>query len=440
MIMPNLLQVALLTICTIAYFPAQAHTVQLKTTLNTSAILADQKQLAYVKVSLRGIPIEKKEQRTATNIAIVLDRSGSMTGQKIEQAKEAAITAVNHLNNQDIIAIVAYDTTVEVLVPATKASDKEKIIAAIGKIQPRESTALFAGVSKGAAEVRKFQDKQHVNRVILLSDGLANVGQSSPEELGDLGASLIKEGISVTTLGLGLGYNEDLMTKLASKSDGNHAFVENATDLVRIFNQEFGDVLSVVAQDVTVQIQCAEGIRPVRVLGREADIRGQQVTTTLNQLYGNQEKYVLLEVEIPATAAENRRDIARVTVDYLDMTSHRTEHLADAASLRFSANQRVVEESVDKEVMISVTEQIALEKNKEAIKLRDSGKAKEAEELLRSNASYLDQEAKKYGSERLQKQKESNEQSAGSVASPEWSRERKKMRSDQNAIENQQSW
>jgi len=437
----HLFQVILLAICTLAYFPAHAHTVQLKTTLNTSAILADQKQLAYVKVSLRGIPIEQKEQRIPTNIAIVLDRSGSMSGQKIEQAKEAAITAINHLNNQDIVAIVVYDTTVEVLVPATKASDKEKIIAAIRKIQPRESTALFAGVSKGAAEVRKFQDKQHVNRVILLSDGLANVGQSSPEELADLGASLIKEGISVTTLGLGLGYNEDLMTQLANKSDGNHAFVENATDLVRIFNQEFGDVLSVVAQEVTVTIHCAEGIRPVRVLGREADIRGQRVTAKLNQLYGNQEKYILLEVEVPAIAAENQREIARVTVDYLDMTTHRTEHLADTASLRFTTNQRLVEESVDKDVMIAVAEQIALEKNKEAVKLRDVGKMKEAEELLRHNADYLDQEAKKYGSERLQKQKDSNEKAAGSLASPEsWSRERKKMRSDQNAIENQQSW
>jgi len=128
-------------------------------------------------------------------------------------------------------------------------------------------------------------------------------------------------------------------------------------------------------------------------------------------------------------------------VDYLDMTTHRTEHLADTASLRFTTNQRLVEESVDKDVMIAVAEQIALEKNKEAVKLRDVGKMKEAEELLRHNADYLDQEAKKYGSERLQKQKDSNEKAAGSLASPEsWSRERKKMRSDQNAIENQQSW
>src|SRR4029450_1790476 len=90
----------------------------------------------------------------------------------------------------------------------------------------------------GAAAVRKFLDRQRVNRIILLSDGQANVGPSSPGDLGNLGASLIKEGISVTTLGLGLDYNEDLMTQLARRSDGNHYFIENSSDLARRFGYE----------------------------------------------------------------------------------------------------------------------------------------------------------------------------------------------------------
>ena len=85
----------------------------------------------------------------------------------------------------------------------------------------------------------------------------------SPAALGDLGASLGKSGISVTTIGLGLGYNEDLMVRLAEKSDGNHAFVENSRDLSRIFEYEFGDILSVVAQDVKIKINCLPGVKPV---------------------------------------------------------------------------------------------------------------------------------------------------------------------------------
>ena len=113
-----------------------------------------------------------------------------------------------------------------------------------------------------------------MNRVILLSDGQANVGPKSATELGELGMSLGKEGISVTTIGLGAGYNEDLMANLAGYSDGNHAFVENAEDLVRIFNYEFGDVLSVVAQDLVIRIQLMDGVRPMRLLGRDGEILG----------------------------------------------------------------------------------------------------------------------------------------------------------------------
>lgn len=80
-------------------------------------------------------------------------------------------------------------------------------------------TALYAGVAQGASELREFLDPHRVNRIILLSDGQANKGPSSPSELGNLGAALISEGISVTTIGIGLGYNEDLMTQLAPRSD-----------------------------------------------------------------------------------------------------------------------------------------------------------------------------------------------------------------------------
>ena len=101
--------------------------------------------------------------------------------------------------------------------------------------------------------------------MILLFDGLANVGPSSPADLGRLGKAFLKEGISVTTVGVGNDFNEDLMTQLSQTSDGNHYFVETSSDLPRIFAQELGDVLSVVARKVVVEIECPEGIRPIRI-------------------------------------------------------------------------------------------------------------------------------------------------------------------------------
>ncbi len=255
-----------------------ADQLKLNVALGHAVLKADQKQTDYLRVALRGFKLRNERERTPVNVAIVIDRSGSMQGEKIRKAKEAAIMAVRRLTSRDIASVITYSDTAHVLVPATKLTNKEPVIAALRGLQAGGSTALFAGVSIGAGELRKFLDRKRVNRIILLSDGIANVGPSSPAELSDLGASLIKESISVTTIGLGSGYNEDLMSKLAQKSDGNHYFAENATDLARVFNGELGDVLSVVAQEVLIKIQCAEGIRPVRVLGRDANITGQLVT------------------------------------------------------------------------------------------------------------------------------------------------------------------
>lgn len=119
------------------------------------------------------------------NIAIVLDKARSMQGSKIEEARRGAIEAVKRLGPNDIVSVITYDSTVQVLVPATKLTDKAAVCQKISQIKAGGRTALFAGVSKGAVEVRKFLDKERVNRVVLLSDGKANIGASSPSELGN---------------------------------------------------------------------------------------------------------------------------------------------------------------------------------------------------------------------------------------------------------------
>lgn len=434
------LAAAIITLAMSLPVAARAEQVKVNVTPGKPYLLADQKQTTYLKVSLTGLSIEEIERRTPVNIAIVIDKSGSMTGEKIRKAKEAAIMAIDRLGPNDIISVVAYDHTVEVLVPATKASEKQAIKRAVERLEVGGNTALFAGVSKGAAEVRKFLDRQRVNRIILLSDGLANVGPSSPAELGDMGASLIKEGISVTTIGLGLDYNEDLMTQIARRSDGNHAFVEKAADLVKIFNSEFGDVLSVVAQEVTMKIRCADAIRPIRVLGRDADITGQTVTAYLNQIYGNQEKYLLLEVEVPNTRESKSLDLAEVSVTYANMATRSTDKIMRSVSVRFTASERIVEENTNASVMASAVEQMAIEKNKLAVALRDQGKIEEARKVLTDNAGFLRDNAQRYKSEELERYGVANTEDAGKLDSSSWTQRRKGMYKDQDSRGRQQKY
>jgi len=417
---------------------AAAAPVKLDVSTGQPVLLQGQEQTTYLKIGLQGQ--QTAQVRTPVNLAIVLDRSSSMNGDRIVKAKEAALLVLQRLTADDIVSIITYDSTVEVLVPATKLTDREALEARIRAIEPRGSTALFAGVSKGLEEARKFLSNTRVNRVILLSDGQANVGPSSPNELARLGASAGKEGISITTLGLGLGYNEDLMAQLAEKSDGNHAFVADASDLTRIFTAELGDVMSVVAQEVTVKVKLNDGVTPLRVLNRDAQIYGDQVILSLNQIYAKQEKYFLLEVKLPKGKAGQTMPIAQVDVSYADVASGGVGRLTSQADVRYTHNVAEASQAENKPVMVAAVEAIAVQANRQAVALRDQGKVKEAEKALKDNAAYLKKNASQYKSSRLDTYGEQNQYEADNLDDGNWNNTRKAMRKSQHTLENQQSY
>lgn len=404
---------------------AGATQIKIRSGLATPVLQADKRQTAFMKVGLMGFPIARDERRFPVNVAVVLDKSGSMTGEKIERAKQAARQAIGRLQSDDIVSVVTYDTTVNVLVPATKLSDKESVMSATGRIEAGGNTALFAGVAKGADELRKFFKKEQVNRIILMSDGLANVGPSNPSDLGQLGTSLAREGITVSTIGLGLDYNEDLMTLLASKSGGSHYFAEQATDLERTFEREFRRTLSVVAQEVVVRIDCLPGVRPVRVLNREAEISGQIVTVQLDQLYSESEKYVVLEVELPPSVDGSEMKVASVEATYGNLKTKTSDRVASTVSARFAKSSEDVEKSTDRDAMIDVVEQLGTEKSLAAMKLRDEGRVEEARKLYSVNSEFLATNAARFSSDKLAKQKTQNDSGASNLDDGKWARERK---------------
>jgi len=410
---------------------AHAKQVELDVALGNPVVLAGEKQTGYLRVAMKGFELDDPSQRTPVNVAIVLDKSGSMSGQKIDKAKEAAIMAIQRLRPDDIVSVVVYDHTVSVVVPATKVSDREAIFAAIRRINAGGNTALFAGVSKGAHEVRKFLDDQRVNRIILLSDGLANTGPSSPGDLAQLGESLMREGISVTTIGLGIDYNEDLMTRLAAASDGNNYFAEEARDLDNVYAREFGEVLSVIAQEVGLRIECAEGVRPVRVLGREADINGRVITAALNQLYSRQTKYILIEVELPAGEVGQEFQVAKVDLDYANLQTETRDRLSSRIAVAYVDSPKVVESRYNKRVMGSVARQVGAETNRVAMELRDQGQVEEARQALKMNSAYLKEWGDRVDNDYLRRDAEYNRLDADNLDEHNWKRQRKSMRNQQ---------
>ncbi len=418
---------------------ASAEDVKVDVAVDTPAVLAKGKPVVHLRVALTGGDIRAGNTRPPVNVCLVIDKSGSMTGAKLEKAKMSALMALERLSGEDIVSVVAYSSAVNVLVPATRASDRAFIVNAINSIQPDGSTALFAGVSKGAEELRKFLDKNRVNRIVLLSDGIANVGPSSPGDLGALGASLSREGMVVTTIGYGLDYNEDLMVRLAQASDGNHMFAEGPEDVEKAFQKEFGDVLTVVAQEIRIQVNCASDVRPVRMLGREAEISNNSVTANISQLYAGQTKYILLETELPEGGAGGARQIASVNISFVNMLSHSSENRTLLAGpVEYVDSEATVEARTNREVAISVARQIGNENTVKAAELVDRGGSMLGVPRFVDNASELSRKAAQLNSPELAEDARKNAAFAHSDLDNNWKKERKSLREMQQSIKQQQ--
>lgn len=369
--------------------------------LDRGLLTAGSAQTAVIRVNLDAQLRDDRMERPPVNLVLVIDRSGSMAGDKIARAREAAIEALRRLNNRDRFALVAYDHQVETLISSQSAANTAWMEERIRHLEPGGNTALFSAVSQGAAEVRRHLGKGFVNRVVLLSDGLANVGPSNPSDLGRLGAALLKEGISVTTIGVGTDYNEDLMAQLADRSDGNHYFVAESRDLSRIFAAELGDVLSTIARRVVIEIDCPEGVRPLRIIGREGRILHNRVELRMNQLYGGQSKYALVEVEVPAGKPNQVITLGQVRCRYENALTSATEQSETQIVARYSANLDEVRSSVDTGVQKAVIDNEIAEARDKALDLYNAGRKDEAVQELQQRRMQIEEKAKALGASSL---------------------------------------
>jgi len=400
---------------------------------------AGKPQNIVLKISLDAPLAPANTQRPAVNIALVLDRSGSMNGTKIEQAKAAAQEALNRLGLQDIFSLVTYNNTIQTIVPAQQPRHKNEISNTIRQIHAGGNTALFGGVSQGAAEIRKNIENDYVHRIVLLSDGLANVGPSTPEDLARLGAALIKENISVTTVGVGVDYNEDLMARLSQKSDGNTYFVESGYDLPAIFTAELGDVLNVVAKKVKVIITLEEDVTPVNIIGREGRINGNRITLSMNQLYGGQEKYALVEVKLPASTPGSNRKIARADVYYENPFTREQVQSSGVSHIKFSSNPATVAASTNIDVVREYQLNLNALAQEKAIELSDKGDKKKAVAELKKSAGKLKEMGAKYKDEILLEEADAIEIQAQRIETEGMSKKsRKVLRTQSFQMKNQQ--
>ncbi len=254
--------------------------------------------------------------RVPLNLALVLDRSGSMGGEKLEAARDAAAFLVRRLAPDDLVSIVTYDDGVHTLVQPGDGRSRTGLAQAINTIEPGGSTNLSGGWLRGRELVVAGRREPGMNRVLLLTDGLANVGIRDPQQLTSLCANARTNGVSTSTIGFGADYDEALLRAMADAGGGNAYYIETPDQAPGVFEEEIEGLLSLAAQNMAVEVRPSAAVRLTALLHdypSSAVAGGRRVE--LGDIYAREPKSLALEFLVPALADTAEVMIAEIIIE-----------------------------------------------------------------------------------------------------------------------------
>jgi Ca-activated chloride channel homolog len=343
-----------------------------------AVVCSDSPTTLDVLVRITPPTAEVELKRPTLNISLVIDRSGSMSGQKIEYARQAACYAVQQLLSTDRVSVVIYDDVVETLVPSTLVVDKAHITRKIQRIEARNMTALHAGWERGGSEVAQYFNPEQLNRVILLSDGLANVGLTDLDAIATDVHKLAQQGVSTTTMGVGNDYNEKLLEAMTNSGDGNYYYIESAQQLPTIFQAELQGLMATVGTTVSLGIEPQAGVEVAEVLNElEVNRKGRYQLTNL--IIGNPIE-VVVRLRIPAIAQAT--DLCYFRLAWNDPQNPERQKMRVALQLPVVSSAQLDEFPINLDVQEQVVLMMAARAKKEAVRLVEQGNYEAAKRLL----------------------------------------------------------
>ncbi len=310
-----------------------------KAEIDRRYVPADSTSSCYLRVSINVGKDAPQSRRLPLNLALVLDRSGSMSGSKLDKARDAAAYCVRQLGADDQVAVVTYDDTVQIVGPARAMSERAKrqLIDSIRHIRSGGNTNLAGGWLTGAQEVADHTDGR-LARVILLTDGLANVGMTDPAELAHHAAELRARGVSTTTMGIGADFNEDLLERMARRGGGHFYFIENADQIPDMLHRELGETLTTVARGVTLEITLPFGVEADLLNDFESSGDHRHLRVQLDDLVAGESRAPVFRLTVqPGHEAATLPLTARLR--YQDVASGATRELRDDNSALTYADQ-----------------------------------------------------------------------------------------------------
>ena len=423
-------------------FPAsynQVFDIPSKTALNLIAGLEKTKIIRsggknYLQVGIQAIKTETAV-RPPINITLCVDQSGSMNSEnKMEYAKKSAIDIVNRLNAQDYFSIVAYSDSASAIIPSQKVLDKESIIKKINQIFCMQSTNLHEGLEYAYKEAKKHITKDSVNLVILFSDGLANKGIVDKDIINNLSIENFKNDIQTTTIGMGIQFDEKLMSSIAKSGKGSYHFIKEASDITEIINKELEDLTHVVAQALRLNIKLNDKVNLVRVLGsnvlevsqlkKEKEVE-KSLDKRINEELGikqDREKIqdeegikflipnffmgdshiVLIEIEIPPIQG-NQLFVADVSLKYKDLVFNQNQDVNQKINIEAVDDKNLMLASISKPVKKNVLGAYVGETLIKASSFINEGRMEEALKYIDENMKLLNEASNRWEDSDLEK-------------------------------------
>lgn len=308
-------------------------TVRLTSQVGHASLPALGPQETLLMVEVEGSREAAAESRAPVNLSIVIDRSGSMKGQRLTNAIAAARGMVARLRPDDTVSLIAYHSNAEVLLHPTRvaALDRSGFDRALARLRGRGHTCISCGIDR-ARELMRGRG-EGVNRILLLSDGVANRGVTRTAGFRALGDQVRAERTAIASVGVDVDYDERSLFALSQASNGRHYFVENPSGLLAVFDQEAKSLVGTVADRVDVDVRLAEGVELLEVIARGHRRNEDGVSLSFGALAPGQERSALLRVRVDPQLGD--RALASLSLDYRDVAQGINRHRDGSVGVRF---------------------------------------------------------------------------------------------------------
>jgi Ca-activated chloride channel family protein len=282
------------------------------------------------------VPETRPEMRPPMEVALVVDTSGSMAGSKIESARATAASLVRNLKDGDIVALDAFSDEARTLVAPTRldARSRAEILRQIALLVPSGSTNMFSGLTLAESQIASAPASHALRRVIVISDGIANIGPSSPEVLGSIAERGLRFRSQITSFGVGVDYDERTLNALSVRSNGRLYHIGEPREMASILKNELALLDATIASDSFVEIMPAPGVQVLGADGLRTETRDGALRIPLGALHAGQHREALVRVRIvdPAAFEGHARSLASVRLRFRDAAEGDLERVQEVVA------------------------------------------------------------------------------------------------------------